>query len=170
MVFESVVGLPAAHKLSTLRQEEASRLERPVQEALGRLLAEPGRGHVQSSHTFHLLVAQAVKASGGDSKGCSTPDREPGPTTVERVVARILRFGNAFLEQAGIPYRMALVPAGAPTTPGGSAETRPERTSASGTPQGGEEMGCGRTGSRPDEGGQEWILPPILRNFLVSPA
>jgi len=65
---EAVLGHVVAARIPPSRQEEVSRLERPVQEALGALLTKE-EGPIHDAAAFGRLLARAIGMAGGAVAG-----------------------------------------------------------------------------------------------------
>ena len=110
---EAVLGLPSAGRLSPMHQEEAYTLERPVLEALGRILSARTRP-VEGTNGWAHLLARALKATG---QFPSPPVSPPPHGTWDRVLAAIARcmdHGNRLLAALEIPAKVVLVPLDCP--------------------------------------------------------
>jgi hypothetical protein len=116
VAFEAVVGLKAARRLCPTRQEAASRLERPVQVELGRILERRDRP-VHNSRTFEMLVAQARRAVSIPDPGREEPTRSLD--FIDRAIEGHVRAGNALLAGVGKALRLVVVPMELPS--GGNA-------------------------------------------------
>ena len=106
---ETVLGLPNAGRLSPMHQEEAYTLERPVLEALGRILSARTRP-VEGTNGWAHLLARALKATGQSPSPTTSP---PPHGTWDRVLAAIARcmdHGNQLLAALEIPEKVVLVP------------------------------------------------------------
>lgn len=147
VVVEEILGYRSAWRLPTFRQEQVYRLERPLQDAMGRQLAARD-GPVQGARVFHLMLARAIQEveAAKEIRGISPPVEPPqsaerARAVVTKALARGLQSLNELVQAIGLPVRVALVPleykgpevqavvggfsASQPPSPGAPAEQEP---------------------------------------------